>query len=214
MITNSVQWRYCRNLYMNENEETASSLPQGSGPGLFARFFREIWEFAKIIFISLIIVLPIRFFVAQPFIVNGASMEPTFKDGEYLIIDELSYLLRSPGRGEVTVFRYPQDPAKFFIKRIIGLPGETVIIKDGSVVIQNDAHPDGILLEQTYLPLSLETAPNEHTTLGAGEYFVLGDNRLKSFDSRQWGVLGEEFLVGRTFLRLWPIAEVGVITNL
>lgn len=199
---------------MNENEEIASSLPQESGPGFFGRFFREVWEFTKIIFISLVIVLPIRFFVAQPFIVNGASMEPTFENGEYLIVDELSYLLRSPWRGEVTVFRYPQDPAKFFIKRIIGLPGETVIIKDGSVLIQNDAHPDGVLLKETYLPPSLETAPNEHTTLGAGEYFVLGDNRLKSFDSRQWGILNEKFLVGRTFLRLWPIAEVGVVTNL
>ena len=200
---------------MPENEESVFfSQQESNGPGFFARFFHEVWEFTKIVLVSLAIVLPIRFFVAQPFIVRGASMEPTFQDGEYLIVDELSYFLRSPKRGEVIVFRYPQDPSQFFIKRIIGLPEEVVVIENGTVAIQNDAHPDGILLEETYLPLSLETAPNEHTTLGAGEYFVLGDNRLKSFDSRQWGVLGEEFLVGRTFLRLWPIAEVGVITNL
>ncbi|OGZ56218.1 MAG: signal peptidase I [Candidatus Ryanbacteria bacterium RIFCSPLOWO2_02_FULL_45_11c] len=173
-----------------------------------------MWEFAKIVFISLAIVLPIRFFVAQPFIVNGASMEPTFHDGEYLIVDELSYFLRSPKRGEVIVFRYPKDPSQFFIKRIIGLPGETIIVENGTVAIQNEAYPNGAVLEETYLPLLLETAPNGRTELGAGEYFVLGDNRRQSSDSRQWGILDDSFLVGRTLLRLWPVADVGVVTNL
>jgi len=199
---------------MNENEESESFLPQQSGSGLFGRFFHEMWEFVKVVLVSLAIVLPIRFFVAQPFIVNGASMEPTFQDGEYLIVDELSYLLRFPERGEVTVFRYPQNPSDFFIKRIIGLPGETVIIKDGSIIIQNATYPDGIILEESYISSSLETTPDKHVALGPGEYFVLGDNRHKSYDSRQWGVLDEQFLVGRTFLRLWPITEVGVVTEI
>ncbi len=202
---------------MNEKRYDNNEMPlnnKSREPGFFRRFFREVWEFIKIVFISLAIVLPIRFFVAQPFIVRGASMEPAFQDGEYLIIDELSYLLRPPVRGEVIVFRYPQDPSQFFIKRIIGLPGETVIIENGSVAIQNDAYPNGVVLEESYLLPSLQTAPNMHTALNKGEYFVLGDNRFKSSDSRQWGILKEKFLVGRTFLRLWPVAEFGIVANL
>ena len=195
-----------------ENKEVLES--EVKGPGFFSHFFREVWEFGKIVIISLAIVLPIRFFVAQPFIVRGASMEPTFQDGQYLIIDELSYFLRSPERGEVIVFRYPKDPTQFFIKRIIGLPGETVIIENGSVAIQNEEYPNGLVLEEDYLPSLLETVPSMHTTLQLGEYFVLGDNRPKSSDSRQWGVLENEFLIGRTMLRLWPVADAGVVTNL
>ncbi|TSC71540.1 MAG: signal peptidase I [Parcubacteria group bacterium Gr01-1014_70] len=182
--------------------------------GFFGRFFREVWEFAKIVLVSLAIVLPIRFFVAQPFIVRGASMEPTFQDGEYLIIDELSYFFRPPERGEVIVFRYPADPSQFFIKRIVGLPGETVIIENGSVAVQNESNPNGFLLNESYLPPSLETVPNVRKTLQTGEYFVLGDNRRESSDSRVWGVLAERFLVGRTLLRLWPFTELGLVTSL
>src|SRR3990167_11190719 len=174
-------------------------------------YFGEILRFAVI---TVLIVIPIRAYVAQPFIVSGVSMVPSFENGEYLIIDELSYLLRSPKRGEVIVFRYPRDPSKFFIKRVIGLPGETIIVENGTVAIQNEAYPNGAVLEETYLPLLLETAPNGRTELGAGEYFVLGDNRRQSSDSRQWGILDDSFLVGRTLLRLWPVADVGVVTNL
>ena len=205
-------------LFMDEQEKkdngSIEEREETGRPGFFGHFFHEIWEFSKIVIISLAIVLPIRFFVAQPFIVRGASMEPTFQDGQYLIIDELSYFLRSPERGEVIVFRYPKDPTQFFIKRIIGLPGETVIIENRSVAIQNEEYPNGLVLEEDYLPSLLETVPNLHTTLQLGEYFVLGDNRPKSSDSRQWGVLENEFLIGRTMLRLWPVADAGVVTNL
>lgn len=207
---------------MNENEDSKPTLQEDAasivneeeqGPGFFGRLFREVWEFAKIVLISLIIVLPIRLFVAQPFIVRGASMEPTFQNGEYLIVDELSYLLREPARGEVIVFRYPQDTSQFFIKRIIGLPGETVLIENGSVAIQNTTNPNGFVLDEAYLSDIVTTVPNSQRTLGAGEYFVLGDNRMESSDSRLWGVLGEEFLIGRTLMRLWPLSEVGIITS-
>lgn len=182
-------------------------------PGFFRTFAREVWEFAKIVLISLAIVLPIRIFVAQPFIVRGASMEPNFEDGEYLIVDELSYLLRNPERGEVVVFRYPEDPSQFFIKRIIGLPGETVVIEEGSVTIQNETNPSGILLGEAYLPETVITAPDSERTLKDGEYFVLGDNRTESSDSRRWGTLEEGFLIGRALLRLWPLAELGIVTD-
>lgn len=174
----------------------------------------EIWETAKIILISLAIVFPIRYFIAQPFIVRGASMEPNFYDNEYLIVDELSFYLRKPLRGEVIVFRFPRNPAQFFIKRIIGLPGETVELEDGRVKIINEDFPDGFFLDEFYLgPQERSTWPNLKIILGPEEYFVLGDNRYFSSDSRVWGGLDERFIVGRAFFRVWPIQRLGVIQN-
>lgn len=164
-----------------------------------------VWEFAKAIAISLLIVIPVRAYIAQPFIVDGASMEPTFHGGEYLIIDELSYELRDPLRGEVIVFRYPLRPSQFFIKRIIGLPGETLDIKESVVTITTADNKSFVLPEQ-YLPQGVRTYPNiEHMTLGPDQYFVMGDNREHSSDSRVWGVLPRHFMMGKVFVRLFPI---------
>jgi len=174
-------------------------------------FKEEVFDLFKVIVISLVIVLPIRLYVAQPFIVRGASMEPNFSNGEYLIVDEISYRLHEPRRGDVIVFRYPEDPSQFFIKRIIGLPEDTVIIKSGTVTIQNDNYPNGLSLDETYIPSETRTVPDGEITVGKDEYFVLGDNREFSSDSRRWGMLNEEFLVGRAWLRLWPLLNIGVI---
>ena len=164
-----------------------------------------VWEFIKVVVISVAIVLPIRTYIAQPFIVSGASMEPNFHNGEYLIIDELTYELRLPERGEVVVFRYPLNPSEFFIKRVIGLPGEKVEIKNGKITI------NGLELAEPYLLANLETAPNVKMELTENQYFVLGDNRLQSSDSRRWGALPKEKLMGRALVRLWPIAKAGII---
>lgn len=166
----------------------------------------EILKFAAI---ALIIVLPIRFFIAQPFIVSGASMETTFSTGQYLIVDQLTYHFEEPKRGEVVIFRYPKEPDKFFIKRIIGIPGDTIVISGRDVVIKNSEHPDGITLDETYV-LSMRPGPTITETLGDGEYFVMGDNRDASSDSRAWGVLQRDKIVGRAFLRLFPITAIGV----
>lgn len=163
------------------------------------------WEFIRSIVIALLIVIPIRAWVAQPFIVQGNSMVPNFHNGEYLIIDEFSYHFRRPERGEVIVFRYPRQPSQFFIKRVIGLPGDKVEIKDGSVWI------NGSPFGEAYLPQSLATAPEASTILGVDEYFVLGDNREASSDSRVWGNLKDHFIVGRTLLRLWPLTRIGTL---
>lgn len=163
------------------------------------------WEIIKVIIISLLIVIPIRTWIAQPFIVEGASMEPNFHNGEYLIIDELSYAFGVPKRGEVIIFRYPLQPSEFFIKRIIGLPGETVEIKDNEIFINS------VLVPEQYLPKNLQTGPDKTVQLEDNQYFVMGDNRTASSDSRVWGPLPKKNITGRVFLRLWPLNKIGIV---
>ncbi|TSC53624.1 MAG: signal peptidase I [Parcubacteria group bacterium LiPW_39] len=132
-------------------------------------------------------------------------MEPNFEDGQYLIIDELSYRYRLPQRGEVVVFRYPLDPSQFYIKRIIGLPGETLEISDGRIKIFSQEHSLGFILDESkYLPANIITSGENKIKLGEGEYFILGDNRQSSFDSRRWGVLLTKDIIGRVWFRAWP----------
>lgn len=163
-------------------------------------------EIVRFSIIAILIVIPIRMFVAQPFIVSGASMESTFHSGEYLIVDQVSYYFNQPSRGDVVVFRYPRDPSKFFIKRIVGVPGDTISIENAEVTIKNEEHPDGFTLDEPYIKAM---APTEtlSETLGDREYFVMGDNRDNSSDSRAWGVLQEERIIGRALLRLFPPSE-------
>jgi len=173
-------------------------------------FFSFLWEIVKIVILALVIVVPIRYFVFQPFFVKGQSMEPNFENGDYLIIDEISYHFREPQRGEVVVFRYPDDPSQRYIKRIIGLPGETIEIKDGQIMIFNQ---DGIkvLDESNYLSSLTSTPGNMKMTLDFNDYFVLGDNRPSSSDSRRWGAVPGENIIGRVFLRAWPLAALAKI---
>jgi signal peptidase I len=169
--------------------------------------FLEIIRFS---IIALLIVVPIRMFIAQPFIVSGASMAETFHTGEYLIVDQLSYYFHKPNRGDVVIFRYPRDPSKYFIKRIIGVPGDTVLIEEAKVTIINEENPEGITLDEPYIK-SMRSAGRLEEKLGDREYFVMGDNRDESSDSRMWGVLQEERIIGRAFLRLFPIDTIGVL---
>ncbi len=173
-----------------------------------------LWEIVKITFIALIIVVPIRTFVFQPFIVKGASMEPNFHSGDYLVIDELSYFLRQPERGEVVVFHFPGNPSQRYIKRVIGLPGERVEIKEGKIAIYKPGSKEPIFLDESkYLP-SRDAAEREAVaTLGPKEYFVLGDNRAFSSDSRNWGSLPRENIIGRVLFRLWPIPTLEAAPN-
>lgn len=169
-------------------------------------FFTELLKFALI---AVIIVVPVRLWVAQPFIVSGASMEPTFDTGEYLIIDELSYQFGEPRRGDVIIFRYPKDPSKFYIKRIIGLPNETVRVTDQSVTITK---PDGSeqTLSEPYLVFK-GNGVSEIVKLEEGEYFVMGDNRPDSSDSRYWGAVPRSDIIGRAYVRLLPISLVSIL---
>jgi signal peptidase I len=179
---------------------------------IMKKFLLFIWEIAKVVAISLAIILPVRYYLIQPFYVKGASMEPTFHDHEYLIIDEISYRLTPPARGQVIVFRYPRDPQEYFIKRVIGLPGEEVQIKDGRVIIFNGRHPDGLVINEDYLPADLATYDQSEARLALGpdEYFVLGDNRGASKDSRNFGPVNDNFITGKVLFRGWPLDKITV----
>lgn len=167
----------------------------------------HIIEIVKFALIAAVIVVPIRLFIAQPFIVSGTSMSPTFEHRNYLIVDEISYRFNEPQRGDVVVFRYPQEPNQFFIKRIIGLPGETVHIMNNEIRIINEEFPDGFLLDETYIDYETQSRVTE-TPLLEDQYFVLGDNRGNSSDSRIWGPLPRNYIIGRAWLRLWPFSHI------
>ena len=169
---------------------------------------RALREIVMFVLLAVLVVLPVRAFLAQPFIVDGESMHPTFENANYLIIDEISYRFKEPVRGDVIVFRYPGDPSAFYIKRIIGLPGETVSILRGEVSITR-MNGETLTFPEPYV-VSEDATYTLSTTLGEGEYFVLGDNRPKSSDSRIWGPLPREDIVGRAFLRLLPPSSISV----
>ena len=198
------------------DQTTNDEQPQG-GLGLFI-------EILKVIVLALLIIVPVRTFLFQPFFVQGASMEPNFHDGEYLIINELGYKETSIGinnaellkvepfkylsRGDVIVFRYPKNPEQFFIKRVIGLPGERVEVKGGSIKIYNSENPEGMVLDESKYLSNLETTGHEDVrSLKEGEYYVMGDNRSQSSDSRTWGPVPEENIIGRVLLRAWPVGK-------
>jgi len=162
--------------------------------------------------IALGIALFIRFFVAAPYIVSGSSMEPNFYDWHYLIVDRVSYHITDPHRGDVVVLDLPEDTTRALIKRIIGLPGETIVLSGPNVTIVNTQHPQGFTLKEPYLdPNDIGGATNMRITLKPGEYFVLGDNRKVSADSRLWGTLPRADIVGRVLLRLYPFNTLSIL---
>jgi signal peptidase I len=174
----------------------------------------SVLEVAEVVVVALGAVFVVRSFLVQPFLVSGASMAPSFENGNYLLVDELTYRFRPPERGEVVVFRYPNDESTYFIKRIVGLPGDRIVIKDGVVTVVSPAHPEGERLTEPYLAAGMTTAVRRqdeaNVTLGPGEYFVLGDNRSYSFDSRDWGPLKTTEIIGLVRLRLWPLTGLTV----
>jgi len=168
-----------------------------------------IFEVAKIIIISLVIIIPIRYYLIQPFYVKGASMEPTFHDYEYLIIDEISYRFNGPQRGDIIVLKDPRNRSQYFIKRVVGLPGEKITIKDGIVNITDENYPEGIEInESAYLTSEVYTQGFENLVLNDGEYYVLGDNRSSSLDSRIIGPILRKDIVGRAWIRAWPFNKL------
>lgn len=189
--------------------------------GFLGEAFEFVWETLKVVLVAMVIILPVRYFLIQPFFVKGSSMVPNFHDKEYILVDKWTYRLGRPERGDVIIFKYPNNPKEYFIKRIIGLPGETVLAgNDNTVRIFNSAFPDGFVLpEATYLPkenptycLTETIYCNRRVELGDDQYFVMGDNREHSSDSRVFGPVDKsQFFSGLAWLRLWPLNDISFI---
>lgn len=176
----------------------------------FEESFITVGEVVKFTIIASLIVIPFRLFIAQPFIVSGASMIPAIHAREYLVTDMVSYRFQEPARGDVIVFRYPFDPSMFFVKRIIGLPGETVLIRNGLVIVESSDGSETVL-EEPYIASENKSLESVSATLKEDEYFVLGDNRAGSSDSRVWGPLQEKFILGRAAARLYPLDKIEIL---
>jgi signal peptidase I len=170
--------------------------------------FGCFFELTKWLIVIVILGALIHFFVMTIFIVDGLSMEPNFHDGQIILANRFQYLFGTPERGDVAILKFPGDPNhKKYIKRIIGLPGETVTIKDGSVYINNKK------LIEPYISNYVETLPNQTTILKDKDYFLMGDNRPNSSDSRIWGVAEKRYLIGKAWVILWPFGDFGKVTH-
>jgi signal peptidase I len=173
-------------------------------------FLQGLGDFSRFAGIVIAFVIVIRFFIAQPFIVSGASMVPNFASSDYLIIDELTYRFHPPQRGDVVIFHPPVDPGTYYIKRIIGIPGDNVSVRNGVVTITNKTYPTGMVLSENYITKDT-LIENKSVDVTEGKYFVMGDNRPESYDSRGWGLLPAKNITGRALLRLFPIGNFGVL---
>jgi signal peptidase I len=183
------------------------------------KFLVSFLEVLEIALIAVAAVFIVRTFFVQPFLVSGSSMVPTFQNGDYVLVDEFTYRVQAPERGQVVVFHDPQDWSTYFIKRVIGLPGETVDIANNTVTVFNQQNPKGLVLDETYLPagtpVSAETCDGGTFsgttcvyTLSSSTYLMFGDNRTESYDSRSWGPLPAKNIVGLVRVRLWPLNAI------
>lgn len=179
-----------------------------------------ILELIKVTVICAVVIISVRWFLFQPFYVKGESMEPNYFDGEYLIIYQLPYRFpdrfhkfTEADRGQTLVIHPPNEPDQFYIKRLIGLPGERIVIDKGGIIIFNSSHPGGFSLEENYLSVTTETLSGSYNDiqLGLDEVFVLGDNRTRSLDSRSFGPISKESVIGEPVLRGWPWERFGLI---
>lgn len=197
----------------NSNNSSSSSLvPSANSPLKFV--FNFIWEMIKVVIISLAIIVPIRMFVVQPFIVDGASMEPNFHQGEYLVVDEISYRFADIKRGDVIIFHPPKNPQVYYIKRVIALPGEAIEFKQGKIIIYNDQHPDGSTLDESNYLIGAGSIITEKPkfTLIDNQYYVVGDNRSNSLDSRSFGPIDDSEVRGKVLLRALPLERFSLFS--
>lgn len=190
-----------------EAEKELVGQQESSALNKIALFFLE---FIKVAMLAGVTIVLIRYFLFKPFYVKGQSMEPSFYESDYLIIDEITYRFRAPERGEVVVFRAPVA-SDHYLKRIIGLPGERIRVEGNKVIVYNEEYPQGVVVQENYIE---EDTPGSLTTvLEANEYFVLGDNRNASYDSRRFGAISEEKIIGRVWFRGWPFNRISSFSN-
>lgn len=203
----------------NKNKNLENSINELNEDPKKGHFWKSsldfILEISKTVIISLVIILPIRYFLIQPFMVDGDSMKPNFHNKEYLIVDEISYRLSEPTRGDVIVFHNPENHKEFYIKRIIGLPGESVKIEDGEIYIRTIGSEDFVKInESDYLSGEYKTFSYlKEVNLKNDEYFVLGDNRNNSKDSRIIGPINKSLVIGRVLFRGLPLNKISTFDS-
>jgi len=194
-----------------------SSIASGFGSVVGAIFSWVIFPIA--------VVLILHNFVFQAYHVLGTSMVPTLHDTDYLIISKLGYTqaliertfgkndLYLPARGQIIVFRYPKDPTKVFVKRVVGEPGDRVVVKNGTVTVYDKTHPEGFNPDTSYEPKDSQTLIDTDEVVQPGNLFVMGDNRTPggSYDSREWGELPSSYIIGNAVLRLLPLDQVRIL---
>ena len=178
---------------------------------ILKRFFSFLFDIIETVVLALAIFVVMYLFLFQPHQVKGASMEPNFYDGEYILTDKITYRFRPPKRGEVVIFKAPKNPDLDYIKRIIGLPGEKIKIENGGLYINGQRLYENYLPETTNISGGLFLPKGKEVKIPKNSYFVLGDNRSHSSDSREWGPVQKEDIIGRAFLRYWPPNRVGIL---
>ena len=202
--------------HMPDEEEHSPIVvtPEKSEKGDFWQFSAELIKTALVV---AVLAYVIRLFVIQPFIVDGSSMFPRFQTNDYLLVDKVSYRFHTPNRGDIVVFKYPLDTSVNYVKRIIGLPGETVRIQNGTVSILSGNQAQGTSLTEPYINGGAKTLlPSEAAqadfVVPTGHYFVLGDNRPASSDSREWGLLPQEDIIGKVIVQAYPLSRLHVVS--
>lgn len=190
--------------YSLTNESITPSGEGKTSPGGSSRFLELLREIGETFLIAGMLFLAVNLFTAR-IRVEGGSMEPSLHDGEFVVINRLAYRWNDPQRGEIIVFRFPLDPERRFIKRIIGLPGDEVTVQEGNVSV------NGLPLQEPYV-----SAPPRYDgtwTVEEGHVFVLGDNRNNSSDSQNWGSLRTDEIIGKAIIVYWPLGDLGVIPH-
>ena len=183
--------------------EPAAEARAGSGR---AGLLRALWELLHDLAVAVLFCFFLVTFVGQAFRVQGTSMLPLLEDGERIIVNKLVYRFRPIGRGDVVVFWYPRDPSVSFIKRVLGLPGDVVELRQGFLYV------NGKPVEESYLsPRFRDDESYPPVEIKKGYYYVMGDHRNSSNDSRSWGEVPEKYIYGRAEARFWPPAKIGVI---
>jgi signal peptidase I len=184
-----------------------------------------VWEIGKTILIAAAVVFFINTFVFQAYYVSGNSMNPNYHDGDYLLISKFPTSMRNIAgifgqkgnlnlkRGDILVFRPPEAPNLFYIKRVIALPGERLTLKDGVFTIYNKDNPNGMVLKEPYIDPRYKTEGEVDEVIAPGHVFMVGDNRSPggSYDSRAWGQLNQDAIIGNAFFRLIPLNNIGFI---
>jgi len=176
------------------------------------RIKREIWEWVEAFAIAFIIAMVLRTFVVQAFKIPSGSMRPTLVEGDRIFANKFIYRFNDPKRGDIVIFKYPEDPKKDFVKRLVGLPGDIVEIKDGRLVVNGGVLDEpSVFRENRYYNKGEYGEPGRAIEVPEGSYYMLGDNSMNSRDSRYWGFVKRKMILGRAIVIWWPPSRLRML---